>query len=243
MLLFILEYHYTRAITGLIMLKPIRVNASIYWVYPTFWLPEWGNMLIGCLAKLASIMKTKIIFWKKTVLFIIEVRHRNRSLLPTCWSRFMWKYCRFVLMGQKKGRFIIEDALGLTYLSRNKNTYLKPFLDLGLIDFPVIHFNKSKQQAYALTDCGFDFLRQHMAESAVVWFFLLVRSLLQQQCFVMLTTLMRYLVLFSEILIGSLRWLDDYFNWVVSEWNIKRIRKIKKSQLHQDPWLLFIGLL
>ena len=64
-------------------------------------------------------------------------------------------------MGQKKGRFIIEDALGLTYQSRNKNTYLKPLLDLGLIDFTIKSFEKSKQQAYTLTELGVNFLGAH----------------------------------------------------------------------------------
>lgn len=54
----------------------------------------------------------------------------------------------------KKGKEIIEDLLGLTYQSRNKRIYLKPLLDLGLIDYSDKEFLKSKKQTYFVTELG-----------------------------------------------------------------------------------------
>ena len=54
----------------------------------------------------------------------------------------------------KKGKEIIEDLLGLTYQSRNKKIYLKPLLDLGLIDYSDKEFLKSKKQTYFVTELG-----------------------------------------------------------------------------------------
>lgn len=54
----------------------------------------------------------------------------------------------------KKGKEIIEELLGLTYQSRNKKIFLKPLLDLGLIDYSDKEFLKSKKQTYFVTELG-----------------------------------------------------------------------------------------
>ena len=93
------------------------------------------------------------------------VYHRNKPQKPQPTPEQLGpihlKILHLFVDGPKKGRFIFEDILGLTYQSRNKNTYLKPLLDLGLIDFTIKSFEKSKQQAYALTERGVNFLRAH----------------------------------------------------------------------------------
>lgn len=54
----------------------------------------------------------------------------------------------------KKGKEIIEELLHLTYQSRNKKIFLKPLLELGLIDYTDKEFLKNKKQTYYLTDTG-----------------------------------------------------------------------------------------
>ncbi len=65
------------------------------------------------------------------------------------------------LYGPKKGRFLLEESLGLTYQSRNKGVFLKPLLDLGLIEFTIKDYEKSKQQQYAITAEGKALLQAH----------------------------------------------------------------------------------
>jgi uncharacterized protein len=54
----------------------------------------------------------------------------------------------------QKGRTLLEDGLGLTYQSRNKGVYLKPLIDLGLLEFTIKENEKSKKQRYAITADG-----------------------------------------------------------------------------------------
>lgn len=54
----------------------------------------------------------------------------------------------------KKGKDIIEELLHLTYQSRNKKIFLKPLLDLGLLDYSDKDFLKNKKQTYYLTEAG-----------------------------------------------------------------------------------------
>lgn len=61
------------------------------------------------------------------------------------------KYCS---KSPKKGKEIIEDLLKKTYQSRNKKIFLRPLLDLELIEFTNKDFIKSKEQAYQLTEKG-----------------------------------------------------------------------------------------
>ncbi len=63
--------------------------------------------------------------------------------------------------GPKKGKSLLEDGLGLTYQSRNKRVYLKPLLSLGFLTFTEKEYKKSKQQQYAITQKGRDFLSVH----------------------------------------------------------------------------------
>lgn len=65
---------------------------------------------------------------------------------------------RFCLETPQKGRTLLEDGLGLTYQSRNKGIYLKPLRDLGLLEFTIKENKKSKEQRYAITAKGRDFL-------------------------------------------------------------------------------------
>ena len=65
------------------------------------------------------------------------------------------KYCE---IEPKKGKDIIEELLGLTYQSRNKKIFIKPLLDLGLIDYTDKEFLKSKKQTYYVTELGKTFL-------------------------------------------------------------------------------------
>ena len=65
---------------------------------------------------------------------------------------------RFCLDGPQKGRDLLEEKLGLTYQSRNKGVFLKPLFELGLIEFTIKDFEKSKQQRYAITEKGREFL-------------------------------------------------------------------------------------
>lgn len=53
-----------------------------------------------------------------------------------------------------KGKIIIEDHFGLTYQSRNKKLFLKPLLDLELIEWTIPENPKNKQQAYRNTQEG-----------------------------------------------------------------------------------------
>lgn len=68
------------------------------------------------------------------------------------------EYCK---SEPKKGKEIIEELLELTYQSRNKNIYLKPLLDLKLIDYTNKAYLKSKQQRYTLTALGKDVISKN----------------------------------------------------------------------------------
>jgi uncharacterized protein len=60
----------------------------------------------------------------------------------------------------KKGKKLIEKGLGLTYQSRNKRVYLKPLMELKLIEFTHKENEKSKKQKYQITEKGVEFLRK-----------------------------------------------------------------------------------
>lgn len=46
------------------------------------------------------------------------------------------------------GKIIIEDHFGLTYQSRNEKLFLKPLLDLELIEWTIPENPKNKKQTY-----------------------------------------------------------------------------------------------
>lgn len=62
----------------------------------------------------------------------------------------------------KKGIDIIENLLKLTYQSRNKKVFLKPLLELKLIDYTDNEFIKNKKQAYKLTEFGLSILKKNI---------------------------------------------------------------------------------
>lgn len=72
------------------------------------------------------------------------------------------KHYRLLSLCRKKplkGRELIEKGLGLTYQSRNKKQYIKPLMDLGLIEFTRKDFEKSKKQKYQITEKGISLIR------------------------------------------------------------------------------------
>lgn len=61
---------------------------------------------------------------------------------------------RLCLEEPKKGKTLIEKGLKLSYQSRNKKEYIKPLVDLGLLEYTDKEYLKSKQQKYQLTKKG-----------------------------------------------------------------------------------------
>jgi uncharacterized protein len=64
----------------------------------------------------------------------------------------------FCQTSPKKGKELLEDALQLTYQSRNKRNYLKPLMDLELLEFTIKDNEKSKNQCYKITKKGLEML-------------------------------------------------------------------------------------
>ncbi len=61
------------------------------------------------------------------------------------------KYCE---NKPKKGKEILEELLNLTSQSRNNKIYIKPLLNLKLLDYSDKEFLKNKNQAYTITELG-----------------------------------------------------------------------------------------
>ncbi len=61
----------------------------------------------------------------------------------------------------RKGKEIIEQLLKLTDQSRNNKIYLKPIIDLGLIDYTDKIYLKNKRQSYLITELGKNILLSH----------------------------------------------------------------------------------
>lgn len=79
---------------------------------------------------------------EKTVSNIQELTSRHLKLLKHCQNE------------PKKGKALLEEALGLNYQSRNKRIFIKPLFDLELIEWTNKSNPKDKQQAYQLTEKG-----------------------------------------------------------------------------------------
>lgn len=79
---------------------------------------------------------------EKTVTNIEELTSRHFKLLKHCQNE------------PKKGKELLEEALGLNYQSRNKRIFIKPLFDLELIEWTNKSNPKDKQQAYQLTEKG-----------------------------------------------------------------------------------------
>jgi len=54
----------------------------------------------------------------------------------------------------QKGRAIIEEGLDLSYQSLNRRKYIKPLVELNLLEYTIPDYEKSKQQRYRLTEKG-----------------------------------------------------------------------------------------
>ncbi len=73
------------------------------------------------------------------------------------------KHFRILALCKEKplmGRQLIEEGLGLTYQSRNKKEYIKPLIDLQLIEYTQKDFKKSKTQKYQLTEAGLGLVKK-----------------------------------------------------------------------------------
>lgn len=69
------------------------------------------------------------------------------------------KILEFCNKSARKGKELLENLLGLSYQSINKRKYLKPLIDLGLLEFTDQSFLKSKHQKYKITFKGTQYLR------------------------------------------------------------------------------------
>jgi predicted transcriptional regulator len=79
---------------------------------------------------------------EKIVTKIEELTSRHLKLLKHCQNE------------PKKGKELLEEALGLNYQSRNKRIFINPLFDLELIEWTNKSNPKDKQQAYQLTEKG-----------------------------------------------------------------------------------------
>lgn len=68
------------------------------------------------------------------------------------------KVLQFCADAPQKGKTLLEEALGLSYQSRNKKEYIKPLMELQLLEFTIPEHKKSKEQRYRLTKKGKDFI-------------------------------------------------------------------------------------
>lgn len=64
------------------------------------------------------------------------------------------KLLQFCAGKPRKAKTLLEEGLELSYQSRNRKEYIKPLMDLGLLEFTIPEFEKSKQQRYRLTEKG-----------------------------------------------------------------------------------------
>jgi predicted AAA+ superfamily ATPase len=117
-----------------------RIEHYIDWVVST--LPKPLSSDIGFLSE-ASIAYERRKPEKKWS--IAQLHEKHFQLLHACSE------------GPQNGRTLLEGQ-GFTYQSRNKREYLKPLIDLGLIDYTNKEYLKSKQQRYQLTTEGQAFL-------------------------------------------------------------------------------------
>ncbi|NBR12992.1 MAG: DUF4143 domain-containing protein [Flavobacteriales bacterium] len=85
---------------------------------------------------------------EKLITNVEELTSRHLKLLKHCQNE------------PKKGKELLEEALGLHYQSRNKRIFIKPLFDLELIEWTNKSNAKDKQQAYRLTEKGKQFLNK-----------------------------------------------------------------------------------
>ncbi|MEX1191730.1 MAG: AAA family ATPase [Brumimicrobium sp.] len=114
-----------------------RIESYLEWLFDRLGdVPIQNNMVKedSSLYK-ASPKKTK-------TLSLEELTEKHFDLLSFCAS------------SPQKGKTMLEEGLGLSYQSRNKRVYIKPLMDLGLLEFTIPEFEKSKEQKYRLTEKG-----------------------------------------------------------------------------------------
>jgi len=113
-----------------------QVEKYIEWFEKT--LPDECNNMVNEPEQIYEKIKTP----KPTITNVGALSSKHKSIL---------KYC---LNEPKKGKEIIEEHLGLTYQSKNKNLFLKPLVDLALLEWTIPENPKNKQQAYRITKKG-----------------------------------------------------------------------------------------
>lgn len=86
--------------------------------------------------------RKKPISVKKEITTIEELTEKHLRVLTYCQKE------------PQTAKNILEDLLGLTEQTRNKRIYIKPLLDLELLEFTEKENIKSRNQAYRLTEKG-----------------------------------------------------------------------------------------
>lgn len=118
-----------------------RVTHYIEWIKQQF--PEYASAPLHMVRE----SETPYQVVKNPVVWSFEdLSEKHLQLLKAC-----------ALLPQS-GRDLIEKTLQLTYQSVNKRKYLAPLLSLGLIEYTIRSNTKSKQQRYAITAKGMDFI-------------------------------------------------------------------------------------
>jgi predicted AAA+ superfamily ATPase/predicted transcriptional regulator len=75
------------------------------------------------------------------------------------------KLLRFCKDEPKKGERLLTKGLGLSYQSRNKRVYIKPLMNLDLLEFTIPEYEKSKKQRYRITAKGKAFLKTTLTKT------------------------------------------------------------------------------
>jgi predicted transcriptional regulator len=65
-----------------------------------------------------------------------------------------FKILSFCKLETKQSKEIIQDCLGLSFQTRSKRMFLKPLLDLGLLEWTDSENPKNRNQRYRLTKLG-----------------------------------------------------------------------------------------
>ena len=118
-----------------------KIEAYISWL-----IDEIGKDNSITIVKEAKAIYQKIKTPKKQIT-IEELTNKHLKILKICSEK------------PKKGRFIIEESLGMSYQSTNKRVYINTLVDLKLLEFTDKENIKSKQQKYLTTKKGLEFLK------------------------------------------------------------------------------------
>jgi predicted AAA+ superfamily ATPase/predicted transcriptional regulator len=88
----------------------------------------------------------------------IQPKEKKELTLDQLNSKHI-KLLRFCKDEPQKGKILLSKGLSLSYQSRNKRVYIKPLMELGLLEFTIPEYEKSKQQRYRITAKGKAFLK------------------------------------------------------------------------------------